>query len=104
MTTVPFSNRCKSVYAVHEVATPGEVETREIANACLAGNIRCVDCKSKLCDGIAAILEPFQERRRELANQDDYARDVLHEGGKRAREIITRTVDNVREKMGVVVY
>lgn len=97
-------NRCVSVYPVHELITKGEKEDRTIANACIAAQLSCVECKSKLCDSIAEILVPFQERRKALENQDDYVRDVLHEGGKRAREIIARTVADVRNKMGIVVY
>lgn len=97
-------NRCRSVYKLHELITPGETSTREIANACLSAQIGCVTCKNRLVDSIAAVLEPFQERRRELAIKDDYAREVLHEGGKRARAIIAETVDAVRDKMGIIVY
>ena len=97
-------NRCRSVYKLHELITPGETSTREIAHACLSAKIGCVACKTHLVGSIAAILEPFQERRRELASQDDFAREILHEGGKKARAIIAETVATVREKMGIVVY
>jgi tryptophanyl-tRNA synthetase len=96
--------RCRSVYPLHELVTPGEVDARTIARACLAAKIGCVECKQRLVDSIATILEPFQERRAVLADQDADAREVLHEGGKRARRIIKETVDKVREKMGIVVY
>ncbi len=97
-------HRCQSVYAVHELVTPGETETREIANACMGAQISCLTCKNKLVDSIAVILEPFQARRAELAHQDDFVRDVLHEGGKKARARIAETVAVVRDKMGVVIY
>lgn len=96
--------RCRSVYKLHELITPGEASGREIANSCLNAQIGCVTCKNRLVDSIAAVLEPFQARRRELATNDDYVRDVLHEGGKRARAIIASTLDDVRSKMGVTVY
>ena len=96
--------RCKSIYAVHELVTIGETETRTIANACLGGTLSCNDCKNLLVDGIAKLLGPFQEKRRALDEQDAYVREVLHEGGKRARAIVARTVDVVAEKMGIVRY
>lgn len=95
---------CQSVYPVHELVTEGETDTRQIANACRSAQIGCVDCKNKLVDSIARILEPFQARRAELAGQNDYIRDVLHEGGKKARALIQPTVEAVREKMGIVLY
>jgi tryptophanyl-tRNA synthetase len=97
-------NRCQSVYAVHELVTPGETDTREIANACMAGQISCVTCKNKLVDSLAQILEPFQEMRAKLADQNDYVKDVLREGGKKARARIVETVEVVRDKMGIVLY
>ena len=97
-------NRCKSVYAVHELVTKGETETRTIANACMKAEIGCVDCKHRLVDSIAKVLEPFQDARAGLARQDDYVKDVLREGGKIARARIAETVETVREKMGIVIY
>ena len=97
-------NRCVSVYPIHELVTRGEKEDRNIAKACMSAHISCVDCKNRLVDSIAEILVPFQERRRDLEHKTDYVHDVLHEGGKRAREIIARTVGDVRQKMGITIY
>ncbi|MDQ3076880.1 MAG: tryptophan--tRNA ligase [bacterium] len=97
-------HRCQSVYAVHELVTIGETENREIANACITAQIGCATCKNKLVDSIARILGPFQESRAKLTNQNDYVKEVLHEGGKRARALIKPTVEAVRDRMGVVIY
>jgi len=97
-------NECRSVYRVHELVTPGEVQSREIANACINASIGCVQCKHKLVDGLARLIEPFQERRAKLAGEDDYIRDVLYQGGKKARAIIAETVAQVRDKMGIVLF
>lgn len=97
-------NRCQSVYAVHELVTIGETDSREIAVACSTAKIGCVACKHRLVDSIARVLEPFQEARAKLASQNDYVKDVIHEGGKRARALIKPTVEAVRDRMGIVVY
>jgi hypothetical protein len=31
-------------------------------------------------------------------------KDILHEGGRRARKIIKETLSEVEEKMGIIVY
>lgn len=95
----PF--QCLSVYPLHEMITDGEMSSREIATLCRTAAIGCVDCKERLVKSIAAILEPFQERRRKLASKDAYVRDVLHQGGKVARGIIQGTLEAAREKMGL---
>lgn len=97
-------NRCKSVYPLHELITAGETNTRTIATACMNATIGCAECKHKLVDSIANIILPFQERRHELADKDDYVREILHEGGKKARVIIAETVAHVRDRMGIVLY
>ena len=97
-------NGCRSIYPLHEIITRGEVDSQEIANLCRNAKIGCVDCKNRLVDSIVNVLEPFQQRRRELAENNDYAREVLHEGGKKARAIFAETLNEVRDKMGVIVY
>jgi len=97
-------NRCLSVYPMHEIVTDGEKETRIIAGECMRGERGCIDCKRQLAHNIAKVLTPFQERQAALATKDEHIREVLHEGGKRAREIIQPTVEKVRDKMGVVMY
>jgi len=97
-------NECRSVYPVHELITPNEQNTREIAHACASAQIGCVECKEHLVKSIRVILEPFQEKRRELADKDDFVREILHEGGKKARARICTTVEEVREKMGIIIY
>ena len=97
-------NRCQSIYRVHEIITEGEVETREIAKACISASIGCAQCKNKLVDNLAKLIEPFQAARAELSDKDEYIREVLYEGGKKARAIIAQTVSVVRDKMGIVLF
>lgn len=95
---------CRSVYPLHQLITDGESTTRTIAGRCQAATIGCAECKGLLVDSIMHVLEPFQERRRNLATKDDYVRDVLHEGGKKARARIQGTLQAVQEKVGLVIY
>lgn len=97
-------NECRSVYPLHEMITDGERDSRQIAQACMSAQIGCSDCKVALCDSIAKYLEPFQERRRELDGKTDEVTEILVEGGKRARAIVSETTAEVRDKMGVVLY
>ncbi|MBI5913170.1 tryptophan--tRNA ligase [Candidatus Azambacteria bacterium] len=97
-------NRCQSVYPLHELITIGEAETRTIATACLEARIGCVECKHRLVDGIDKILGPFQEARAKLADKNDQIREILHEGGKKARVLVRETTMVVREKMGIVIH
>lgn len=95
---------CRAVYPVHELVTDGEVVNRKIARQCAEAAIGCRDCKQLLVDNIGKILEPFQERRKELADQDGLVREILHEGGLKARKIIMPTIEEIADKMGIVTY
>lgn len=96
--------RCQSVYRVHELVTSGEVESREIANSCRNAAIGCVQCKHKLVDSLARLIEPFQEKRAKLADKDAYIKEVLYQGSKKARTMIAETVAQVRDKMGISLF
>ena len=93
-----------NIYAMHKLMSDGEV-LKDVRNACTSAQIGCVDCKNIISENIINILSPIQQKKRELmARELDYSFDVLHEGGKKARKIISATVEEVKDKMGVPMY
>ena len=62
----------------------------------------CVECKEQLAEGINRDLAPFRARRAELAERPHYIKDVLADGASRARAIAEVTLEEVKEKMGLV--
>ncbi len=99
----PFHG-CKSVYPVHEIVTPDEVSSRELAKKCQSASIGCVECKRLLVENIWEVLGPFQEQRKYFSDKDLMVKEILHEGGKKARSRIIPTIAEVADKMGIVVY
>lgn len=98
----PFE--CKSIYPMHEILDSTESATRSIAKQCQTATIGCVECKNRMVDSLAGILQPFHDQRREMAEKTDHVIEILHEGGKKARAIVSATVAEVREKMGIRIY
>lgn len=94
---------CLSVFPVHKLVSSVDQVT-EISTRCKSGNIGCSECKVLLTNNIWNILEPFQSRRAELVGKDEMVKEILHEGGKKAREIILPTIKKVADKMGIVTY
>ena len=88
------------VYAMHKMFGPGS-SLSTIYEECVTAARGCVDCKRQLAGSINDFLEPMRERRREFESRPDYVREILDEGGKRARAIATRTIEEVYEKMGL---
>jgi tryptophanyl-tRNA synthetase len=86
-----------NVFRLHNFFTPARVE--EIAVECRGARIGCVDCKKKLAESISLNLEPFRERRANLASKPGYVNEVLADGANRAEAIAEETIREVREKM-----
>jgi len=89
-----------NVFRLHGFFNP--FQAKEIEPQCRAAKIGCVDCKKLLAERINAALEPFRERRRELAEKPQYVRDILNDGAGRARVIARETLKEVKEKMGLI--
>lgn len=99
------SKQCAAVYPLHHMVTPNESDTLAIARQCQnVGEISCSQCKGILVESVWSVLESFQEQRAKLSSEDDYVRELLIEGGKKARSIIAPKVAEVADKMGIIRY
>jgi len=85
-----------NVYSMHKIFSPAE-EVEMVNVECRRAGIGCVDCKKRFAANLNAHLEPFRARRAELAARPDDVQDVLKDGGKRARLIAQKTMEEVRE-------
>ena len=89
-----------NVFRLHNFFNPQQVD--EIANQCRSANIGCVDCKALLAEGINSVLASFRERRAYLSAKPKYVLEVLAEGAYRAQAIAKQTLEEVKEKMGLL--
>lgn len=88
-----------TVFAYHRVFN--EQEAPEIEKTCMAGMLRCVDCKANLSSILNRFLEPIRTKRNAFAEQKELIWDILSEGTKHAREIGNQTLHQVKEAMGL---
>jgi tryptophanyl-tRNA synthetase len=58
--------------------------------------------KSYVTTAVNEYFAPLRERRHSYEHDLDYIKDVLHEGNRQANEIANKTLDEVREAMGMV--
>ncbi len=92
------------LYTLHQLLS-SDGELKEVYDGCTSAKMGCVDCKKILIKNINQLLAPIQAKRLELNEKgSEYALEVLHEGGKKAKKRIATTVENVKEKMGVPSY
>ncbi|WKZ36056.1 MAG: tryptophan--tRNA ligase [Anaerolineales bacterium] len=87
-----------NVFTMHKIFSPQE-EVDMINTECRRAGIGCVDCKLRFANNLNKHLETFRARRAELEIRPDYVKDVLINGGKRARAIAQKTMEEVREAM-----
>ena len=85
-----------NVYSMHKIFSPAE-EVEMVNVECRRAGIGCVDCKKRLAANLNTHLEPFRAKRSELAGRPGDVQDVLNDGGKRARLIAQKTMEEVRE-------
>jgi len=89
-----------NIYRFHEYFNPTQVA--EIAQKCTTAEIGCVECKVMVAGEIAKTLEPFRQKRAELADKPGYVKEVLEDGARRARAIARETLREAKEHMGLV--
>jgi tryptophanyl-tRNA synthetase len=89
-----------NVFSLHKVfSSPEEVAMVEVE--CQRAGIGCVDCKKIFARNLNNHLEPFRERRSELAQDSNYVWDVLRDGRERAHTIAQQTMAEVRQAIGL---
>lgn len=88
-----------NVFTFHKTFSPPE-EVEMINTECRRAGIGCVDCKKRLAANLNNHLAPFRARRSELSTQQDYLRDVLRDGARRATVLAEATMQEVRAAVG----
>jgi tryptophanyl-tRNA synthetase len=89
-----------NIYRFHQYFNPTQLA--EIAQKCTTAQMGCVECKMTLAKEIGSVLEPFRERRAELAAKPDFIKEILEDGAKRARLIARETLNEAKERMGLL--
>jgi tryptophanyl-tRNA synthetase len=74
-------------------------DPREIADEIGMGGAG--ELKRQVTEAVNSYFAPIRARREELERDPDYIWDILHDGNRRANEIAERTLDEVREAMGM---
>jgi tryptophanyl-tRNA synthetase len=82
------------------VATPEEAA--DLAARYRAGGLGDGTAKQMLLEKIDLAFAPFRERRKQLAADSDYVEDVLRDGARRARAEAGKTMELVRDAVGLL--
>jgi len=85
------------VFSYHKKFNPDEIP--EIEAGCRSGVLGCFDCKMNCASKISGFLAPMIEKRKLFENNIILVKEILADGEKRAKEVATATMKEVREKM-----
>jgi tryptophanyl-tRNA synthetase len=88
----------QNVYAIHKLFKT-EDELKAIYDE-HKGKYKIL--KEKLAEDIKSFVKPLREKRRLIAEDTDYIRQVIKEGGERAKEIADKKLKEVKERIGVI--
>jgi tryptophanyl-tRNA synthetase len=85
-----------SFYKMYMDKGLGEIEKR-----CRKGEIGCTDCKKEISQIIYKSLEGFREKRNEIIKNKNFIYEILEKGRIAVTEIASKTIFDVRKKMGI---
>ena len=74
----------------------------EVDRGCRSAALGCVDCKKQLLTRFIPAMQPFSEKRRELAEKPNLVNEILHTGAERARRVTVPTLQRVKDAMGMI--
>jgi tryptophanyl-tRNA synthetase len=87
------------VFSFHKVCTPGH---DGLEKECRAGEIGCVDCKSRLAININKTLEPVRQRRSEILKKGTgFLEGILESGRAKAESVAEKVMRDVRASIKI---
>lgn len=90
----------KTLFSLADIYLPKEISS--FKEKFEKGTLQFVVLKDALSEAISKELQPFQQKREEIMKHQTYVDDVIKQGAQKARAIASKTVAEVKEKMGLV--
>ena len=72
-----------------------------VQTGCRSAGIGCIDCKRPVIDAIQKELQPIQASIKEYEADMGSVKRIVAEGSEQAREEANKTLNHVREAMGL---
>ncbi len=88
------------VFDLHRVYS--DTDTRQwVETGCRSAGIGCLDCKKPLIDAVKAEVGPIRQRAEALEDDPEQVRQIVADGGERARDVARDTMREVRAAIGL---
>lgn len=89
-----------NIFAYHKLYS-GSEKVKFIAEQCRSAGIGCVECKKICIENALAFWRPIREKRQKWDGKEKELLNIAKEGSERAREVAKKTMEEVREVMGL---
>jgi tryptophanyl-tRNA synthetase len=88
------------VWQLHQAYSDQETKSW-VMEGCKSAGIGCLECKKPVSNAIIAELEPIQKEAAQYEKDPDIVRSIIAEGCETAREAAKKTLQDVRDSMGL---
>jgi len=88
------------VWQLHEVYSTKEIKGWA-QEGCRTAGIGCLDCKQPIIDEVLKEQAPMRERAEQYTDNPNLVRSIVNEGREAAREVARKTLEEVRQAMGL---
>lgn len=89
-----------NVFSFHKLYSTND-QIGMVDRECRKAGIGCVECKELMADNLTASLLPYREKRLYYLSHGERVTEILGEGVKKARNIASQTMDEVREAIHI---
>jgi tryptophanyl-tRNA synthetase len=89
-----------NVFSFHKMYSTND-QINMVESECRKAGIGCVECKEMMAGNLIAFLLPYREKRSYYLSHGKQVTEILNEGTKKARSIAVKTMDEVREAIGI---
>jgi tryptophanyl-tRNA synthetase len=88
------------VWNFHEIYSDDSLK-KWVQEGCRSAGIGCLECKKPLIDAVLKEQGPIRERAREYQDDKETVRGIIAQGCEAARAVARKTMEEVREAMGL---
>lgn len=89
------------VWSLHQVYSTDAIK-KWAREGCQTAGIGCLECKQPLIDAVLAEQMPIREKAQQYVDNLDLVRTIINEGCEKARDECRKTLDEVRQAVGIV--
>ncbi|TSC72040.1 MAG: tryptophanyl-tRNA synthetase [Parcubacteria group bacterium Gr01-1014_48] len=96
-------DKMSALYVLHKLVSPPDI-FEKINRAYESGGMGYQDIKQVLIQSMEGCIKPFREKRKNIATNERMVLETLKNGGVKARAVAASKMQEVRKKVGVVLY